>query len=115
MKRIVLMLDGFIQRDLLTDKAEVTIGRNAENDIQIDNPSVSGVHAKITLSPQLLVEDLGSTNGTQVGGSKIQQATTIHIGTPIAILRYLVYVLDEHKKEDGTTLERTLKVGEKPA
>ena len=111
MKRIVVMLDGFIQRDLLTDKAEVTIGRNADNDIQIDSPSVSGVHAKITLSPKLLVEDLDSTNGTAVGGSKITHPTPIHIGTPIAILRYLVYVLDEHKKEDGATLERTLKVG----
>jgi pSer/pThr/pTyr-binding forkhead associated (FHA) protein len=111
MKRIVVMLDGFIQRDLLTDKAEVTIGRNAENDIQIDNLSVSGVHAKITLSPELIVEDLGSTNGTLVGGTKIDKPTPLRIGTAIAIVRYLVYVLDEHKKEGGSSQAPTLKIG----
>jgi pSer/pThr/pTyr-binding forkhead associated (FHA) protein len=111
MKRIVVMLDGFIQRDILTDKAEVTIGRNAENDVQIDNAAVSGVHARLTLSPELLVEDLGSTNGTLVGGAKIAKPTPIHLGTPIAIVRYLVYVLDGHKTDTIQGLEHTLKIG----
>lgn len=110
MKRIVVMLDGFIQRDVLTDKAAVTVGRNAENDIQIDDVAVSGVHARITLSPTLLIEDLGSTNGTLVGGVKIEQPTPLHIGTAITLVRYLVYVLDEQRKEGEPPPVDTLKV-----
>lgn len=111
MKRIVVMLDGFIQRDVLTDKAEVTIGRNAENDVQIDNAAVSGVHARLTLAPELLVEDLGSTNGTLVGGARIDKPTPIHLGTAISIVRYLVYVLDGHKTDTIQGQEHTLKIG----
>jgi pSer/pThr/pTyr-binding forkhead associated (FHA) protein len=109
MKRIVVMLDGFIQRDVLTDKAQVTIGRNADNDIQIDNPGVSGVHARITLLPAPMVEDLGSTNGTSVAGAKIDGPTPLRPGAMIGILRYQIYLLDE-KKSAGAGRETTLKV-----
>ncbi len=49
-----------------------TIGRKPGNDIPIDNLSVSGRHAQvITILEDSFLEDLGSTNGTYVNGSKI--------------------------------------------
>src|SRR5205807_5011619 len=36
--------------------------------VQLDDPSISRQHAKLHLSPELQVEDLGSANGTRVGG-----------------------------------------------
>jgi len=56
-------------------QGEITIGRDPSNTIVLENPVVSARHARITRNPQggLLVEDLGSTNGTYLRGERIQQ------------------------------------------
>lgn len=49
-----------------------TIGRGANNSIQLEDKSVSGSHARITRTPKgHLLEDLGSSNGTYVNGESI--------------------------------------------
>jgi hypothetical protein len=49
------------------------VGRHADNDIQIADPSVSGRHCELTPEAGgLHVRDLGSTNGTFVGGDPVQ-------------------------------------------
>lgn len=53
-----------------------TIGRTARADFIVDAALVSRIHCRLTAdqSDQLIVEDLGSTNGTFVNDRKIQQA-----------------------------------------
>ncbi len=69
--QIVLKFNDSVLRQIECDKNEVTIGRDSENDIQIDNISVSRVHARIIEGPNYyLLEDLESTNGTFVNGKK---------------------------------------------
>jgi pSer/pThr/pTyr-binding forkhead associated (FHA) protein len=49
-----------------------TIGRGAHNDVVIDDDSVSDTHAKLQRREQgWYLVDLGSTNGTYVGGSRL--------------------------------------------
>ncbi len=49
------------------DKPELTIGRRADNDIVVPEPTVSGQHANLKwANGSWVVEDLGSTNGTYV-------------------------------------------------
>ena len=56
----------------LTDDA-ITLGRSPENLIQIDDPSVSGRHARFELvGEDYHLKDLESTNGTRVNGQPIQ-------------------------------------------
>src|SRR6478752_205081 len=68
---------------------QVTIGRSSELDMVLVEDMVSRKHAKITVGPgKVLIEDLGSTNGTFVNGEKIRQARLkegdrILIGTSI--------------------------------
>jgi S-DNA-T family DNA segregation ATPase FtsK/SpoIIIE len=47
-----------------------TIGRSPQADITIDAPSLSRIHARVTVEPDglLAVDDLGSTNGILVNG-----------------------------------------------
>ena len=47
-----------------------TIGRGRQADINLDDPSLSRVHARVTAEPDglLAVDDLGSTNGVLVNG-----------------------------------------------
>lgn len=62
-------------------KKTLTIGRATTNNIVLPNSDVSEKHAKLTqLDPGLkkwLLEDLGSTNGTQVKGTMILQKEVI--------------------------------------
>jgi pSer/pThr/pTyr-binding forkhead associated (FHA) protein len=52
-----------------------SIGREANQDIQLDDPKVSKKHADLNVSPEgrYVVTDLGSQNGTTVNGTKIKQ------------------------------------------
>ncbi len=48
------------------------VGRSDQCEICLNDHTVSAFHAKIALQGQsLFVEDLGSTNGTMVNGSRI--------------------------------------------
>lgn len=54
---------------------EVVIGRGGELDIVLVEDMVSRKHAKIrTAEGKIVIEDLGSTNGTFVNGEKIRRA-----------------------------------------
>jgi hypothetical protein len=51
-----------------------TIGRGVDADIQIDDVSVSRLHCEVILGSEILIRDLGSTNGTMVDGQRITEA-----------------------------------------
>lgn len=56
----------------------VVIGRSPSSDIVVNEPYVSASHARFTLQgPALVLEDLGSTNGTMVNGHIIEQPVTL--------------------------------------
>jgi len=64
-----------------------TIGRGFANDFKIGDPSVSSSHCQILIdSGNVIIKDLGSTNGTFVNRSQITEATlktgeTVHLGS----------------------------------
>src|SRR5262245_38602059 len=46
----------------------IRIGREPDNDIELDYPMISGYHARIMVGGgKAIIEDLGSTNGTAIG------------------------------------------------
>ena len=49
------------------------IGRGADADIRIDDPGVSRHHAEIRIGSDVILRDLGSTNGTYVNGTLIAE------------------------------------------
>jgi len=72
MLRILLKFNDSVLKVIESDKAEVTIGRNLKNDIQIDNLAVSNFHARVEHQlGHYFIEDLNSTNGTYVNDKKI--------------------------------------------
>ena len=74
MAKLILSLDGSVIRELPLDKERITIGRKAQNDIQIENLAVSSEHACIvTILNESFLEDLGSTIGTLVNGNPIKK------------------------------------------
>lgn len=59
--------------------SKFTIGRRPGNSLQVLETSVSGKHAELLVSDeQILLRDLGSTNGTRVGGEKVLESRLNH-------------------------------------
>jgi len=87
MARLVLLSEGFNGRayELKVDKT--TVGRVSDNAFEIPEASVSSHHAEILLrGNDIVVRDLGSTNGTFINGEKITEAVlkpgqTLRFGT----------------------------------
>ncbi|MDR1358391.1 MAG: FHA domain-containing protein [Coriobacteriales bacterium] len=62
------------------------VGRSPGSDIVINADYVSGRHARFGLfSDALVVEDLGSTNGTLVDGKRITAPTALEPGSVVGI------------------------------
>jgi len=70
-----------------------TIGRSPDNDIFLDDVTVSRKHAVLVQSGgELKIEDLGSLNGTFVNRRRIDSATRLESGDEVQIGKYrLVY------------------------
>jgi DNA-binding NtrC family response regulator len=62
----------------LAPDAPIVIGRSAPADVVVREPNLSRQHARFTLVAEgVRVEDLGSTNGTELRGSKIESAVLL--------------------------------------
>jgi len=68
------------------DRASSTMGRDPSNEIAINEPQISRLHARVFLSDGVLViEDMGSTNGTFVNGVRLTGPRTLTPGDVIGL------------------------------
>jgi DNA-binding winged helix-turn-helix (wHTH) protein len=85
------------------------IGRAAEVDVRLDSPRVSRHHARLTLGDAgIIIEDLGSRNGTFVNDSRIERPTPLQSGAALRIggFRLVLRVADTLLSE--TELDETI-------
>lgn len=74
MAKIILTKDGTVLQERILSKERITIGRHPHNDIVLDNLAVSAEHAVIvTILDDAYLEDLNSTNGTQIHGQPVRK------------------------------------------
>ena len=72
--------------------APVTIGREDDNDIQLNDDRVSRFHAKLQVDAgKVILTDLDSTNGTRVNGHPIQMRV-LQSGDVLSIGRCLLVI-----------------------
>src|SRR5262249_25555523 len=72
------------------------VGREPPSDIFVSDPNLSRRHARFTLSSgQVIVEDLGSTNGTWLNAGRVQRAV-LNPGEEVVLgsVRASVHVLE---------------------
>lgn len=73
---------------LALGQAAILIGRAPECTLVLEDDYASNRHARLFLDSGLwLVEDLGSTNGTYLGRSKVESPTPVDVGTPVRVGR----------------------------
>ncbi len=84
--QVVIVEGGNKGEAVSLDEAPLLIGRGNDAAIRLDDDYVSTRHARIANSgEQWFVEDLGSTNGTYVGTTRITQPTALQLGTQVRI------------------------------
>src|SRR5689334_18263736 len=71
-------------KQLLVDSPTITIGSDEESAFVLSDPAVSRKHVRLELlATGVRVIDLGSKNGTRVGGARVERALV----TPGSIVR----------------------------
>ena len=86
MIKLVHSRDGTSLKEYPLVEGRYIIGRGPDSDIRIDDDTVSGTHAEITVKPiefldgsyEVHIEDKGSTNGTMVNGRPINKHLLKH-------------------------------------
>jgi len=85
------IIDGFEKGRTFADlTTPVTLGREEDNSIQLNDERVSRFHAKIQEDGgRLILTDLDSTNGTRVNGHPIQMRV-LQVGDQVSVGRSLL-------------------------
>jgi pSer/pThr/pTyr-binding forkhead associated (FHA) protein len=107
MAKLVLSAGGAVLYQCFVDKDRLTVGREAHNQIVIDDPAVSREHAAIVpLGNDHILEDLRSANGTVVNGTKLSRRILQH-GDVMEFGRFHLRYLNPKVAAD-IDLERTM-------
>jgi len=78
MPKLTLQFEGIVLKEYPVGPG-VTIGRLPDNKVVIDNPAVSGHHARVFVEGNsVILEDLQSTNGTFVYGRPVTRHVLHH-------------------------------------
>jgi pSer/pThr/pTyr-binding forkhead associated (FHA) protein len=65
-------------KNFTISEGEFTLGRGSDNQVALNNPTVSGHHCKITQDGErFLLTDLGSTNGTRVNAKEVKESPVV--------------------------------------
>lgn len=113
MAKLVVLTEGFTGRTLELTTAKTTIGRVDDNQFTLPEPSVSSHHCEVWLKgDDLVVKDLGSTNGTFLHESQLA-ADKEAVLKPGQILRLgQVELRYETGKKQSEQPRQTVRIGE---
>jgi len=102
MARIVVLFRDRAQKEFRVGGDGLRIGRDAENDIRLENPAVSRRHARIYRQEGVFyIEDLKSTNGTSVNDRAVGWKTALNHNDRITIGKHTLVFLEDPDDRDG--------------
>lgn len=107
MPRLILVFNKQVIKEYSFMKGSLTVGRNEDNDIIVDNLAVSSYHAKLDrVGPDYILTDLQSTNGTFVNDKKVLSHKLTH-GDNIQIGKHVIlFVATQKGKEEEAVAEK---------
>ena len=89
--KLTLQFEGRMLKDYVVGSG-LTIGRLPDNAVIIDNPAVSGHHARVYReADQIILEDLHSTNGTFVNTQHVSRHVLQHGDVVLVGKHHLVF------------------------
>jgi pSer/pThr/pTyr-binding forkhead associated (FHA) protein len=111
MAKLILTFNKQVIKEYPFTKESITMGRQEDNTIVIDNLAISGYHAKIDkVGGEFILTDLQSTNGTFVNEEKVVSHKLSH-GDNIVIGKHVIlYVATEKEKLAGEGTDKKLQM-----
>lgn len=103
MARIILTHNGAVVKEYPLNKERLTVGRKPNNDVQLDDPTVSGTHAAFLMLQHAYIEDLNSTNGVLLNGKKVSKRQLSH-GDVVRIGRHEFKYVDDNAEDFESTV-----------
>jgi len=89
--KITVSFQGVVVQEMPLTQERTAIGRRPYNAVVMDDPTVSGEHAVLLMKDgSVILEDLGSTNGTRLNGQVVDQRQALHNGDIVEIGGYHV-------------------------
>jgi pSer/pThr/pTyr-binding forkhead associated (FHA) protein len=100
--KLLVKLHGQGSRSIELTGDQFTIGRKTDNDLPIEDHTVSSRHAKLVrVQSVYFIEDLNSTNGTAVNGKSIERAQ-LHDADVITIGQHRLIFQDSVSSPSAT-------------
>lgn len=110
MAKIIVAKGDTVLQEMDLSKERVTIGRRLYNDVVINDLAISGEHAVIvTENGDSFLEDLNSTNGTQINGQPVRKHF-LRDGDVIELAQYRIsyaVYFDNHPKLGSSSHHRS--------
>ncbi len=96
MLKLICQAGAKIGHQIKVMKPRYTIGRQAENDLQLPSPFVSKFHAEIRCdeNDEYWIEDLKSTNGTFIDKTEVNKATRLEDGHTVIIGKSDIFTIE---------------------
>jgi two-component system, NtrC family, response regulator AtoC len=92
---LIVGADLIVTRSL-PPRGAITLGREADADVELPGASISRRHARVIVhDDEVQIEDLGSTNGIKLGGERIERGrpTRLPLGEGVRLGPYTLIVL----------------------
>ena len=90
------------------EKEEILLGRDLANDIPISDPEISRRHARFMMQGEsILIEDLGSTNGTFLNGQRISSPQQLRAGDVITLGEDIVLAVEQEGFDPDATVVKS--------
>jgi EAL domain-containing protein (putative c-di-GMP-specific phosphodiesterase class I) len=100
------LADDQAVRHVRVDASRFVVGRNPGASLCIPSPTVSREHAELTVVDRgLLLRDLGSTNGTFVNGTRLQQPCTVNHGDLLQFGQVVFRVVQQSTESGPQTIQ----------
>lgn len=108
MPKLYLKFGDKVLKEIMLSSGIVTVGRLPDNLLQLDNPGVSGHHARIYWEKErYFVEDSNSTNGTYLNGQPVRKAQ-LQDGDVVVIGKHSIeFISKDAEERQGAGVDRT--------
>ena len=114
---LVIQQGPELGKEFSFDRKTVSIGRAAtENDMILNDPSISGKHARITFEEgKYYLQDLGSTNRTYFQGRPVEEGQRLHLqnGDEFSLGKIPLKFLDQASEEKDSDTKKIFTGNEK--
>lgn len=103
MARLIITHQGTVIKEYDLSKDKVTVGRKPSNDIVLDDPTVSGLHAAFLHMQHTYIEDMNSTNGIKLNGKAVNKRQLNH-GDLVLIGQHEFKFIDDSVQDFESTV-----------